>query len=160
MKPKCTENHDTRTVRESMCAVVCPIDRRHTTRQRERAWVTSVYLVAYVPLKIRSSGRATTPDMSMLFLPQQSRACPAKHLAIRAVLLQNLVVFFVHQALSWHIDMLLPWSNVWYVVCINLPRSSASGSPFHVQRAQTFLTSDVMIRDTIAVDNAPCATHC
>ena len=47
--------------------------------------------------------------------------------------------------------------RTWRWARFNPPRSSASGSPFHVQRAQIFFTSDVMIRDTNAVDNAPCA---
>ena len=47
--------------------------------------------------------------------------------------------------------------RTWRWARFNPPRSSASGSPFHVQRAEIFFTSDVMIRDTNAVDNAPCA---
>ena len=122
----------------------------------------------------------------MLFLPQQSRARCAKHLAVRAVLLQNLVAFFVqHHALSWDIDMLLLWNNFWYVMLLFRQHQTRGGVPciqtrscscanlevsqiqpaevrcirISIPRAESsvFFTSDVMIRDTNAVDNAPCA---
>ena len=123
----------------------------------------------------------------MLFLPQQSRARCAKHLAVRAVLLQNLVAFFVqHHALSLDIDILLLWNNFWYVLLLFRQHQTRGGVPciqtrscscanlevsqiqpaevkcirISIPRAESsdfFFTSDVMIRDTNAVDNAPCA---